>query len=894
MIKKTFSKLNAFIDHSKGQLSIFLGMSLIILMTLLAFIINVGLFVKAKINLQNAVDSAAWAGASVQAKQLTNIAYLNWEMRNVYKEWMFKYYVLGQASLTKTRLTGSYGISGLQPLGDNMSYRADTIFKDSEQFAYDPNAYSKYNLPSICFHFGKSGSEFNICEAALVPGLPRFKPISIPGISEHQEVFLNSIVKTKAKNCSERTQINFGVALMWAYGVGGVIVPGAPGIASNRPGAWPKAFELAIRMRNLETFVNRPAIIDGMCTSGDCGVDVRSLDNQYTTIPINERPIKAYWSAYRNLYPDMQERFTLYEIAPNAYVPNPNTLSTFLIPASGSIAGVSPRIKQYLDLQAYPLNLVTYFSTFSSRTAEMDHGNIKAEASCDRANTAIPVPGYLFGFIKNPEVLTYYAVKGKTKFIGLFYPFKDDNGIEISAYAAAKPFGGRIGPRLFHIDSNSQVKPRISSRQYRSLPYVSGIQPGGLPQGKMPDPIIPLAKPGGGKFFVSSDKDVIGGIPDTGDNLTFAIPNLLYEYLDTQQDIGQNQTKYSSPSTSSNDTIQIVTPATSIDNAKTIHEFAGLYDKDQFRMFAANIPPLGQETVISAESVNEAIYNVRRPTKYESLNYLVPTCAVSGDNSDTVPAIGIKCDQHTILAPFFGPEALHKHANDLLGSLNEYLNQNSEAIKTFISGLQKLANDIRSSVDTNDSMAPAADIIYKDVSTDTDCKTLSIAGKFRIFFNSNGTTTCGIIPLALSLEQYWSDMANNNPNFANYFLDHYRGPSETVAPPAGLKSTTFHTAYLPGPRQGASPDGEVNSSNKLRGKTENVFSRRNFYSVKFVAMAALTKNGSGNIPSYAKLGFYQEHSDIGNTIPDIYPQNTPDFKNPIMIENLSEFGELTH
>src|SRR3989339_1626629 len=165
MFKKTLSKLNALINHSKGQLSIFLGMSLIILMTLLAFIINVGLFVKAKINLQNAVDAEAWAGASVQAKQLTNIAYLNWEMRNVYKEWMFKYYVLGQASLTKTRLTGAYGISGLQPLGDKMSFRADTIFKDSEQFAYDPNAYSKYNLPSICFHFGKTGSEFNICEA---------------------------------------------------------------------------------------------------------------------------------------------------------------------------------------------------------------------------------------------------------------------------------------------------------------------------------------------------------------------------------------------------------------------------------------------------------------------------------------------------------------------------------------------------------------------------------------------------------------------------------------------------------------------------------------------------------------------------------------------------------
>ena len=39
----------------KGQLSIFLGICLLVAITLLAFIVNVGLFVKAKINLQNLI-----------------------------------------------------------------------------------------------------------------------------------------------------------------------------------------------------------------------------------------------------------------------------------------------------------------------------------------------------------------------------------------------------------------------------------------------------------------------------------------------------------------------------------------------------------------------------------------------------------------------------------------------------------------------------------------------------------------------------------------------------------------------------------------------------------------------------------------------------------------------
>ena len=79
------------IKSNRGQLSIFMGITLIIVMSMLAFIINVGLFVKAKINLQNAADAAAFSGAATQARQLTNIGYVNWELINTYKEWMFKY-----------------------------------------------------------------------------------------------------------------------------------------------------------------------------------------------------------------------------------------------------------------------------------------------------------------------------------------------------------------------------------------------------------------------------------------------------------------------------------------------------------------------------------------------------------------------------------------------------------------------------------------------------------------------------------------------------------------------------------------------------------------------------------------------------------------------------------
>ena len=43
-------------------------------------------------------DMAAYAGAAVQARQLNQISYLNYEMRRAYKKFLFRYYVLGNVA----------------------------------------------------------------------------------------------------------------------------------------------------------------------------------------------------------------------------------------------------------------------------------------------------------------------------------------------------------------------------------------------------------------------------------------------------------------------------------------------------------------------------------------------------------------------------------------------------------------------------------------------------------------------------------------------------------------------------------------------------------------------------------------------------------------------------
>src|SRR5690349_18971356 len=79
----------------RGQISVLIVLSLLPLFTLIAFVVNVGMLVHTKISLQNAADLAAYAGAATQARQLTHIAHLNYQMRQAYKKFIFRYYVLG-------------------------------------------------------------------------------------------------------------------------------------------------------------------------------------------------------------------------------------------------------------------------------------------------------------------------------------------------------------------------------------------------------------------------------------------------------------------------------------------------------------------------------------------------------------------------------------------------------------------------------------------------------------------------------------------------------------------------------------------------------------------------------------------------------------------------------
>ncbi|HLE10406.1 MAG TPA: Tad domain-containing protein [Bacteriovoracaceae bacterium] len=885
-----------FLRSQRGQLSIFMATSTLVLIAFLAFVINVGLFVKAKINLQNAVDAAAWSGAAVQARQLTDIAYLNWELRNTYKEWMYKYYVLGQISMPKIWPTNLNNRTSryMQPHPTNMSFRLNPFWKEgSGGNNYRPEEVDKYNAPSTCISFKAAN---NICETYGVPGIPRFEIVGMAGLSEHNEAFLNQIVKAKQDDCSMRTILNFSTAIAWVYGTGTTqTIPGQPDVATGNVGSWIQALELALRIRNLEMIVNRPAISEGICTSGEGGcLTITELNNMHHKLPLDERPVKAFLSAYRNLggdeNNDLKQTFKLFELPPNAVPQNAETLSTFLIPEDAHIGNTPTlaRVKQYLDLQIIPLNLATFFTSFVSTTKKFttQSGSQRdAEAACAGSKTAIPVPGYIFGFVKNPATATYYAVKGEAKYRGLFYPFADPKGITIKTYASAKPFGGRIGPRIFGTDVNGlSVIPRTENRQSWSAPYVSTLKVPPTVTEYTPGDPIPMDR----DFWSQDDTTPIGGVPARTGDIYFAIPNLLYDFPDNTMDISSQL----GPQGGGGRRLQGLDPITRDTNMVEVKESVGLYNQKQFSMFQDGL----NVDQLQVANVYDYLSKARRPTKYEALNYMIPTFDNENARLDSSSAvINVSEDpakiKYKLYGPIIGDETLYRNDSKIVDIINKHIANNLSAIQTYMGALKRVAQKIKAYGETTQGgdATAAANMIY-DLDNEQglvgqadivkECQ--SMAGKFwQLFVGRNRASnpaSCNIEPIPEMVTQY-VNRASSEADFANYYVTSY------YAPETPDENKKLLTAFMPGPRQGAGENGE-NLSPFLTPSGR--ISRRNYYSTKLVSIKKFVET---NVPSdsYWAQSIFSNSRVFGDTPSD---QNISTDVNKLNPDDLVEFGEL--
>lgn len=892
--------LSQFISSAKGQVSIFFSTTILVMITFIAFIINIGIFVKAKINLQNATDAAAYAGASVQARQLTNIAYMNWEMRNVYKEWMFKYYVLGGLNLPNVAGANSGGQMDFTMLSYTRAKSA---------------AIDKYNFPSVCVDFANTGG-VGMCTRYLVPGLPRFESSNVLGMDETTNAFVDTIVSEKSKACSVRSKINFFTANTWAYNVKTNdtslknITEEAPEIAANFMGAFPNAFEMGLRIRNLESQVNHPPQ-GSICIDPGTGVNCNTSVNGFNS-PSKERALKAFMSGWRNIgsngedNPLMKNSFTLTEVSPtlDSNVKVKNSLSTLLIPDGSNASN-----KYYLDLKLMTLNYATFYTAFTTTKGGIkvtSSDPVSSEGQCNATKVGLPVPGYPLGFVKNPDFLTYYAVQGKAKFIGLFNPFGKE--IILSAYAAAKPFGGRIGPMTFDVSDTSKITPR---EKQKSSPFITALNTGSflgtfgtaLASGQLYAPGMPIPINAGSdedNFWLTGPTDTVGGwIP--GKKIFYGIPNILYDYPGNS--ISSNSAYYSGT-----ENIQIIA-RTGIGATPS----AGLYNSDMFSKFKANLRNIGG--VVSSQDINDGILAARAPTLYEAHNYLIPTPEdlnekvgtdswgiITGEKTGlTINSKSYSVYNLSLYAPIYSSDSIYKGPGELISVFDKYIENQEQAVLKYRNSMNLVAADIYNNnksgatgQNTGESAAAAlSDLLpsqyaaisaspaaASDPSAKPTCK--SIAGKFMYFYtgkidfiNSPANDPNCSTSLRDLLSSRWNDSSLVGDTYNSQF-----------ALPDNFNEELF-SAYRPGPEHDAGPSNGV-VTNPLTGKTDKMV--RNFYSTKFIPMKSVGFGSSGAYNPSSMLIYSEGH---GKSISS--EAKRKNFSNPIDASTLSiDINKTTH
>jgi uncharacterized protein (UPF0333 family) len=875
----------ALLLKERGQISIFFSASLVVMVSIVAFVINIGLFVKAKINLQNATDSAAYSGASVQARQLSKIAYLNWEMRNIYKEWLYKYYVIGNLNIKDVESPGTTGA---------MSFRLEDDFNPlTTQKVSDP-----FNIPAVCIHI--AGSQTNICKRYSVPGLPEFGSTNLPGAEEASRAFMDTLISTKVNDCVDRTRLNMTVATGWTYNVMGnsmdqSLVGRGPAILSDRQGAWPKAIELAIRMRNLEFVMNRPAETSGVCLKGttESGLTrcTKSINDVQSERKLgNERIIKAFYSAYRNLGNDtdneMKNNFTLSEIAPKGVkFDSKNNASNFLIP--------QPYEKQWVDLKLMMVNYAVFYAAMIPRA------DSKTSGACDISKVAIPVPGYPMGFYKNPDVLTYYAVKGESEFVGMFNPFKT-GPVKLQAYSAAKPFGGRIGPMLFtQKDSQDFMVGRTDNSKFRSVPYITSYDFRGTTvrnktyTGDEFIPGLPLpnnsSKPPGS--FWLTEGSPLGGLVSDDAGVQFGVPNMVYDYQTPYRMDG-----YSQPTQRIH---QITSTSTGADAA------VGLFSRFQFNNFRGT----ALTSTIGPQTLDEEIARVRAPTLYESSNYLVPSPSDFniGAGLDSFGFIGgeeeklsngITRYNGNVYAPLFRAndqqDVLFENASVVETAIFDFMRQQVSGMRKYKMALNRAAMEIhrqsqevtRGAEGSAEGYMKAAagvsdiDFASADAVNDTPKSCTSLAGQF-LYFYYGGPVLPGEAPqdpagcpapLGILLRQYFSKNTVDRAYDPTYYNFKLSWPAEG----SSQEKLKFFSAYTPGPFTGAGRDGTW-SSPFGGGNVGTDLMRRNTYSTKFISLDSLQTGGG---PRWDNKNFpIMSEGDVNDSGNSDTSQNI--FRNPL-------------
>lgn len=385
-------------------MSVFVALIFQVLFVFFAMVINIGLLVHDKINLQNAVDLGAYYAAQRQAELLNEIAHINYQIRQDFKLLTWRYRVLG--------MMGRHGGQNTDFLPPQRTAPGTPLQDTKRLYSYD---LSVEEPPVVCVanefwsNFIANSEELeNLCYQKYNSSTPSIPPVQV--IAPFLAINIVAAGFTKQSQQLQTASCDGAGVLNWAFAMQ-MLYAYRQAIAIRKQMIW------SIR-RNLISSnfrdINDQSVQEGVIKTVTKNLSAANRD----TVEISFRNGLTLGGC------DAQDgELLLSEI---------------------KIAPLLNYMWTHGSSCTYEMKAHTEYGHFSGELlGSWDPGGVMRKLSQGEPAGNDPLHSSL-GFEKNPWCMAYVGVKATSRPHKPFAPFGEP--IQLEARAFAQPFGGRIGP----------------------------------------------------------------------------------------------------------------------------------------------------------------------------------------------------------------------------------------------------------------------------------------------------------------------------------------------------------------------------------------------------------------------------------------------------------------
>ncbi len=434
-LKKSISYLQSRLKDRRGQVAIFVALIFQVLFLFFAMVINVGLLVHHKINLQNAVDLAAYYGATKQAENMNAIAHANYQIRQGWKLLTWRYRAIGSAGEAESEGKADPFVKVIP---------GKLVDAGTDQTSNDPKYQDFYDTPSFCITyvpFRPMPNNENTCRKMATEGATKlFKPPAVIAgfLSFSQSVRAASqfMLDNAIKRCEIMGSYNY-------------LMLGKFVVTYNVDQADRMALITKISRATSESTTDFTDI-DG--DSVKDGIE-KTLKKNLTYANNND---KLTFDVYNSLGNEACGGSGVAASRPPKWlntigiVPGFNFIDTV---CSGPNALLNIVGKELLGGSSFEGNNCTTDKSNEGKCKPFHYDTAGLKSDIDGVKDFIGprsdpdnINNYTLGVEKNPWCMAYVGVKAEAQPNIPFSPF---GAIKLKARAFAKPFGGRIGPWFY-------------------------------------------------------------------------------------------------------------------------------------------------------------------------------------------------------------------------------------------------------------------------------------------------------------------------------------------------------------------------------------------------------------------------------------------------------------